>query len=106
MSGAAAPVTFGPGSLESIRLERRRRRPRTDAERLEARVVGTFRIFCGAGNDHTQTIRSEWAVVEWVPGKGGTKGDTEHDFTDADALAHELIEGTLEGWTDPCETSE
>jgi hypothetical protein len=106
LSGPAKPTTFGPGSLESIHLERRRRRPGTDAERLEARVTGTFRIYCGAGNEHTQQIQSEWLVVEWVPGAGGTKGDTQHDFTDADALAHELVEAALEDWSDPCEVDE
>lgn len=96
MSGAAVPVIFGPGSLESIRLERRVVGARLfpDSKHLDARVRGTYRVYCGAGNDHTTTIRGPWLTVRL---------DTTNDFTDADALAHELVEFELEDWSDPCE---
>jgi hypothetical protein len=106
MSGAAAPVTFGPGSLESIRLERRRYNAKRDPEniQLQGRVRGTYRVYCGNGNEHTVTINGPWITVSWSLYPSWS--DTEHDFTDADALARELIERVLEGWSDPCETGE
>lgn len=108
MSGAAAPVTFGPGSLESIRLERRvtgARRYHFDRH-VDARVRGTFRVYCGNGNEHTATIAGQWSIVSY-PERPHARGvETVADFTNADELAHELVQMELEGWTDPCEVEE
>lgn len=104
MSGAAGAISFGPGSLESIRLERRRfgaRRFPNDVQ-LQARVRGTFRMYCGNGNEHTATITGGWYTVAW-PQHPQRAIDTQYTFMDADALAHELIADVLDDWTDPCE---
>lgn len=82
-----AVVTFGPGRLESIELRKVRRH-----REVMARVVGTFRIFCGMGNDHTQRVNGPYVFMS--PYRA---------ILSEDELASELIEYELEDWFDPCD---
>jgi hypothetical protein len=106
LSRPAKPITFGPGSLESIQLQRRHRNAVLSPESAsqQARVVGTYRVYCGNGSEHTVSIDGPWAVVSWD--RSNHPGDTGHNFTDADGLAAELVEWELEDWSDPCENGE
>ena len=82
-------TTFGPGRLESIRLTHRTRHIGFTRDQVRAR--GTYRVYCGAGNDHTVTINSGWLDTADV------------EALDDDDIASELIEQELEDWSDPCD---
>lgn len=97
MMTAFADVTFGPGSLESITMESDKRIcDHLGESQTRYRVVGTYRIFCGMGNDHTKEIAGQWTctcndhrVWQW--------DDSPWEMASA------LVELELEDWFDPCD---
>ena len=80
-------VTFGPGSMESITLYERKH-----VGGPQARVEGTFTIYCGMGNTHTVDINGPW----------GFRDHLDH-LDDVEDEARQLVEYELEDWFDPCQ---
>lgn len=97
---------FGPGSLESLDL-RVWSRNRTYGAVLCARVEGTFRVYCGAGSEHTVEIserleapRASAERDETAAWLVAARDDRSEDA--ACELAHLLVNYALEDWSDPC----
>lgn len=82
-------VTFGPGRLEDIKLWSRGVVYQMGIR--EYRIDGTFRVYCGNGNEHIVDVSTKYVVDDslWLK--------------PADEVAEMLLEGQLEDWTDPCE---
>ena len=66
-------IRFGPGSLESLVLEYR------DHLR-ESKLTGTYRVYCGWGNEHTFEVDTGWQPM----GSRVVLSD--------DAVAHRMLE--------------
>ena len=99
---------FGCGSLESVRLRMwallRRHESHTMA--IKVRADGTYRVYCGAGWEHTVDIDEQHTfdlerptseldqrlAVAWI------KGDQDA----ADGATRLLVDWALEAWNDPC----
>ena len=92
---------FGPGSLEGLILERRGIRLDDGRPQVQARISGTFRVYCGEGWEHVQPLNTDWIPANDLG-----------PFSDADTSlwrereAHALVEVALSDWSDPCSTED
>lgn len=81
--------TFGPGRLESIEVYKWSNGGAT-------RVVGTYTVYCGMGNEHTVEI-DEWLGLR-------ERNEMGLDWSDDDSIVDCLIEHYLsDNWSDPCD---
>jgi hypothetical protein len=80
-------TTFGPGSMESLRLTSW---TKSSSGIRWARLSGFYSVYCGMGNTHTVDIE----IRDWA---------TE---TDPDDEADRLLNIALEDWSDPCSEME
>ena len=100
---AHTETTFGPGSLEDLSLYTYFRTvgERDDDPRIAPsgyKLTGTYRVYCGMGNEHTVKVNiaakaRQLASVHGMP----------RQLVDPDSIAREMVEWSLEGWSDPCE---
>lgn len=91
-------VTFGPGALESIRLNYRTRMHATIPRQsyVQVRAQGTFRVYCGEGWEHQVPIRGAWTPL----------ADYGQHQDDPSWVAHDQVEAALSDWVDPCQAND
>lgn len=107
--GTYHTYTFGPGRFEDLKL-RVYRRVRRDTDHIVAKCVGSFKVYCGAGNTHTVSINEEMHGLMGAPQEfdqmmqravsGPGNEDTAYE------LVEQLVEWALQDWSDPCEEDE
>jgi len=100
---------FGPGSLESITVSVWTA-PGSNSQRVKGRAEGSYRVYCGMGNEHTVEIKEEFSG--WA-GEASRDADVALLFAcrdgNADAaatLAGNAVEYALVDWFDPCDVDD
>ena len=109
MASSTKTVRFGPGAHESLWVRVWTARG-SGGDRLKGEVFGSYRVYCGAGNEHAEEIREEFSG--WRAERSGheeadllwriREGDEEAAY----GLADLAVQYALEDWTDPCEDEE
>ena len=103
---------FGPGSLEMIRLDqwssKVEPRPEGKATKINAKVVGNYDIYCGAGSMHRVHIKIEDSV--WNTEAGMYTRDFVDSYAGYENAARRITEAMigweLDDWSDPCEEAQ
>lgn len=101
--------TFGPGSLEDVKLKSWVSKREGDARRITLTLTGTFRVYCGYGYEHTVKIDirdGAWTteVGQWTTDiVAAHGGDDEAAWKLTDVLIQMALD---EGWEDPCEAEQ
>lgn len=109
---ATRQFTFGPGSLEDLTLSLWHRK---QSNTIEAKLVGTYRIYCGNGGDHVEYVEARHSYDAGrtrgrAPGDGGEAADAYHGTGDVGTarrhIAEQLVQWGTEDWSDPCDTAD
>jgi len=99
---ATRVFTFGPGSMEALTL--RVWAHRRISDKLQARLTGSFSIYCGLGNEHTVAIDERFSGYVVEGNAEAWLGDAFRGIQGAaDNLAAQMVEWALDGWIDPCD---
>ena len=92
--------TFGPGSLEDINLERW---AAAGGGPGQARVSGTFKVYCGNGQEHTFEVESGIIPTDVFEDYLANATAVDPD-TDREYAVHSIVDEIIsEEWSDPCE---
>jgi len=100
---------FDPGSLEWVELRMwvmLRSRGGGQSPLIKAHAIGSYRVYCGSGWEHSADIDEQHLFdlerpsgeVEERLAAAWTKGDSDA----ACDAAHQLVEWALDDWADPC----
>lgn len=99
---------FPAGSLESLKLKTWTRKRLGDMRQIRVKLEGTYRVYCGYGNEHTHEVdvldgawdgeRDQWAV-DVINARDGHADAAER-------VVQFLLEDSLIDWFDPCHQGE
>lgn len=97
--------TFGPGSLEDVKLKSWVAKRHGDGRKIVVTVKGSFRVYCGYGWEHTVPVDirdGAWTTEagQWTEDiVAAHSGDTDAAWKLTDVLIQMLLD---EAWSDPC----